>query len=127
METHPFNLQTTCSTEHTSWGRDKWGVGHYLAVLFGVISFHSNLDATHADLQDTTGGWVKVHSEAACGGNLGRRTEAKLWCSWQSSTPSLAFPTEALPCCQEEQVLQLPGMGQDSTFCMAAHSTSLPL
>lgn len=37
------------------------------------------------------------------------------------------FPTEALPCSQEQQALLLPGMGWDTTFCMAAHSTSLPL
>lgn len=50
-------------------------MGHYLAVFLGVISSHSNLDPTHADFQDAAGGWVKVHSEAAGGGNLGRKKQ----------------------------------------------------
>lgn len=47
-------------------------------MLLGVVGFHSNLDPAHADLQDAAGGWVKVHSEAARGGNL-RKRETKPW------------------------------------------------
>lgn len=75
----PFSYANmACSTggrsQQPQKGQDKQGAGCYLAVLLGVISFHSNLDPTHADLQDTAGGWVKVHSEAARGGNLGGKT-----------------------------------------------------
>lgn len=75
----------------------------YLAVLLGVIGFHSYLDPTHADLQNTAGGWVKVHSEAACGGNLGGRQTHKSLAfigsmqRWLTTSHLLPAPRQAQP------------------------------
>lgn len=43
--------------------------GSHLGLL-SIISFDTYLDTPNADLQDTAGGWVKVHGEPAGGGNL---------------------------------------------------------